>query len=291
MATALYIPLETQMELGEAARRALLVRTAEAALRVEGARRRADIEGVHDLRVAVRRLRAVLDGFRAALGGKTAARALDARLRRLMRAASPVRDMDVTFALLGALRRKAPAAARGSIVEIARRFEEGRAAAEARMDRAIDTFVLRDLPVIGAAVAGARGRAPAQGPVGARLRRRAARMELLAGRAGSLSPEDLHALRVSVKKARDLVEAAGALLPAARARLPALRRLATELGDLHDLDVWIARMAPLRRDGAVRAGAEWMWSRARAERDERAARIARRLQARGIQALAAALRG
>lgn len=86
--------LERDLSVVEAARRLLFLYFRELLAQVEGAVEAKDIEALHDLRVAIRRIRAVLRAFRKPLAG-TAAPRLDRELQNLNSALGEVRDLDV----------------------------------------------------------------------------------------------------------------------------------------------------------------------------------------------------
>jgi CHAD domain-containing protein len=73
-----------------------------------------DIEGVHDMRVATRRLRAALEVFGAALHRKRGARALS-EVKALAAALGERRDRDVQLELLEALRHDCEGAERHAV--------------------------------------------------------------------------------------------------------------------------------------------------------------------------------
>jgi CHAD domain-containing protein len=213
----------------------------------------ADAEALHDLRVASRRLRAALRLGPAEPVAKPRNR-IGKKLRRLGRVLGRPRESDVNVAILenrlpGARPPLAPA------IELMLGFEhERRTAARAKMLRRLEKI---DLDEIGRRLSPAPRR-PAEGRWLLPLDRFAAQqielaraeLEKLWARASERpSDENLHALRIAVKKFRYLVEIlAPALVP--RRRGPALARLRSLqdlLGDLHDLSVLHREIADRRR--------------------------------------------
>jgi CHAD domain-containing protein len=204
-----------------------------------------DPEAVHDLRTTSRRLRAVL---RLVEGDRTERRALRGLLRRLADRARPVRDTQV---LLDALPvSTGPADALGNAA-LARAVAEGVLPAHGRLlgflDREAPSLLARltslakeaartdPVPFV---VAGA-ARLP--GDLERALRDRAR----LRGTGAAEAPAHLHALRLSLKRARYAAEVfAPAFGRPLRAFLAAASRLQDDLGAVQDAD---ALREPLRR--------------------------------------------
>ncbi len=91
-----------------------------------------DIEELHDMRVAVRRLRAAVQLFRPYLPKQQAAY-LRKNLRRLGHALGPARDYDVMLANLADYRAALPAQAQESLEPLARRWQRKRERAREAM--------------------------------------------------------------------------------------------------------------------------------------------------------------
>jgi triphosphatase len=188
---------------------------AQMAANVAGAAKGRDPEYLHQLRVAIRRLRAVLRIFRKDVKG---AKRLDRRLRRLARPLGRARDWDV----------------------FAERFGMGRAerrAAHVRIRKAfpgIEAFI-GEVPTL----AGKRDGSPAPlarfaGQALDRLHRKALK------RARGIDWRDAerrHSLRIAVRRLRYGGEFFAECFPASRAYLRQLARLQDLLGDLNDIAV------------------------------------------------------
>lgn len=196
-------------------------------------------EPVHDLRVALRRLRAA-----CALFGGRRTRRLERALKRLQDAAGAVRDLHVELPLLDRLPPGPEVAARRE--EIVRALSTAGPALLVELAR----FNSRVLPRLERALA----RLAPKGKLGGhRLRRRLARLlaraEARREAADGLLPLPAHRLRIALKKVRYGAEL---LLPAFPAELGALVALLVPLQDalglLHDADVHLeearARGAP-----------------------------------------------
>ena|SRR6266566_1482840 len=188
-------------------------------------------EAVHEMRVAVRRLRAVL----RVLG----LRDLDPPAKRLQDALGEVRDLQLQVQWLRgrdeALLRSRQARLRQAEQVLARELRRWRAEGLPPLLTAAD-----------ASVASSR-------KVNKVLRRRLARLEERLEKAWRrLTPQALHRARISVKQVRYLLEVTKKSLPRKALSLGAdLRTLQATLGELHDVDVRIGlvkRKPALLRD-------------------------------------------
>lgn len=103
----------------------------------QGARTGTDIEDLHKMRVAVRRMRAALKAARTLLDAGWADR-LRTELGWLGRVLGPVRDLDVMIARLRAEIAELPAAERAAGDQLVSRLEGERARARAAMTAALD---------------------------------------------------------------------------------------------------------------------------------------------------------
>jgi CHAD domain-containing protein len=196
-----------------------------------------DDEAVHDLRVALRRTRTVLEVGRDVLGPFHADEVRRA-LRDVQRATGALRDEEVLLALIQSLGVDHPDVAT---------WMEGRRARERRLRRAL----------VGLLRSGAldRGRHLLSALLAFRIKpsrdkrvhkyaRRAvegARREVERRRgAAPDDPEALHRLRIAYKRLRYTVETfADVLSEDLTALAPAAARMQSRLGDLHDVDVGI----------------------------------------------------
>jgi len=197
-----------------------------------------DADGVHDLRVAVRRFRQWLATFGSGLPRGDVKRMVR-RLKAIMDCAGAVRDRDVTLKILAKchvagvapLRRKLASerrdAARALAAE-ARRWKQSRAAAKWR-----------------ARIAPAAASQPG-GDLAKRARKYLAHGDAAADEKSGA--QELHRFRIEGKKLRYTIELLAPRLGAAAADwLEKLKAIQTVLGDVHD-----ARMA---RERAERLGA------------------------------------
>src|SRR5690606_14763797 len=102
-----------------------------------------DPEGVHDMRVATRRLRAILDLLGPALDASERAR-LAASARQLTRALGPVREIDVMRIALASLLEDADPLRAFAIEEVDARLAAERRRARARMIKRFARVDLED---------------------------------------------------------------------------------------------------------------------------------------------------
>jgi CHAD domain-containing protein len=113
-----------------AAARVVEVRSGEVFEHAAGVLDLGDVEPLHDMRVATRRLRAALEVFRPCFPGKRRRAALKP-LKELADALGERRDRDVSIAFLAGFLEQAPAADRGRLeILLARLREEQRQANE-----------------------------------------------------------------------------------------------------------------------------------------------------------------
>ena len=233
--------------------------------------RRGDPRGVHDLRVATRRLQELLVFLQPALSPRPGKR-LIRRARRIRRALGQIRNVDVMRDLVERYARRLSKDRRRSLKPLIERLaQQARALRQANGDgRGLKVPSLRKRIV---AV-----RARLRRPEGFSTVRRG--REILVSRIESLKdrlpaarsgrPEAMHALRIAIKRYRysmEILQLAG--IRQTRPCLLAARILQTELGKLHDLDILIA----LVRDKAGPAASRALLPGLRVERRERLRKV------------------
>lgn len=201
-----------------------------------------DVEAVHDVRVASRRLRAALD-----LAGPDlppAYRRLRRRAKALTAALGATRELDVHVQRLEGLGpRLAGPAAQGLLEHLLESFDRERRKARARMFRAVERIRIAEW----SAFPGTLDRGEDPEPQDALRTLLGPRLEaVLAGIQARLlvhDPAGLHRLRIDTKKLRYALETLGAALPAAaEIWLGRLKALQGALGDHHD---WVVLEAEL----------------------------------------------
>jgi triphosphatase len=264
--------LDCGADAGEGARRVLLARFEEMCEYRAAALAGDDIEGVHDMRVASRRLRSALRDFTPLLrGGKRLEAARDA-LRRMADVLGAVRDEDVAIHALEKLREHAPPEAHAGLEEYVAERRGRRERARAELSDALDEEAVEearrlfDRAAVGKrraqqkkakgddSSAGADFGAALGGIVG-RLWRELAEQSPCLYRPNKANR--LHEMRIAAKRLRYALE-----LLALCGRGGAPKELAGEvadmqgeLGDLHDCDVWARDLSEqfLRREGDGRS--------------------------------------
>jgi CHAD domain-containing protein len=242
--------LPASISLYEGVRRLVFFHYRTMLLNVEGALEAATDEALHDLRIAVRRIRSVLRAFRRPLAG-TSARQIDYDLQQLNRALGIARDLDVWIHFFSAesvseqftahrlwpkflghqleLRRLQQATVRRQLHGI--RFS----ALQFRLGR----FLRVQLP----AVAAASPPTPLPRAAGRAMARSLRRALRLGDLRQSRSAEKLHRLRIALRRLRYL----GGFFEAALGRpIRKISRRAHDverlLGDMRDADLALARI-------------------------------------------------
>ncbi|HPH94990.1 MAG TPA: CHAD domain-containing protein [Anaerolineaceae bacterium] len=220
---------------------------------IPGVRRARDMECIHRMRVASRRLRSALVLFAPCLPKKPL-RAWRGEVRAITRALGAARDLDVQLDLLRRFYQGLDDAALRPGVRrlILRRTQTRRAAQQgvlAAMDGLAAASLLVDLRTT---------LTPCLPPPGAPLPTSPALLEhasrqitfrlddLLVLEPCLQHPEqtlELHAMRIAAKRLRYTLEAFAPLhAPAFTPVIAALRELQDSLGDIHDCDVWLASL-------------------------------------------------
>ena len=208
------------------------------------------VEGVHQLRVAIRRLRTTLHLFADALPQRTA-EALEGELAELGRAVGPVRDLDVLAQAIAKRGRKIDATLEPAVTTIMRHVRDRRAAAHAVLATTLDAP--RTLRLVERLEALGRGRGaemPASGTVAAGLVQPLVRELVRAGKKSrdEATPKRLHKLRIRAKGLRYALESLDGLGgKAARALVGRLIDLQHALGDQRDAMnqcAWLLAEAP-----------------------------------------------
>jgi CHAD domain-containing protein len=210
--------------------------------------RRGHADGVHDARVACRRLRETLDVVSTAGDGVGR---LDRRLRRIARAMGPVRELDVARGVLDEIavgQGWAPAVVARVEAACGRRRERAQRLMLSKVDRIGDAAVLRGLDAVRAGLDARGGRRSWTRALAQRVRARAGELVRAIDHAGTLYvPDALHKIRLAAKKLRYLLElppSDAAWRPGhARGRLRRAQGALGALGDLQLLQREVQRLA------------------------------------------------
>jgi CHAD domain-containing protein len=235
-------PILPSIRIGQAVRQALAGQLADWRAHEPGARLGEDPEELHALRVAGRRMDAVLALFAADLpAGLGPARR---KLKTLLGTLGAVRDLDILLAEIGSLGHRLAESQRAALEPLIRYGEAERARARARMLRALNARSSQKWFEQLASVAAqssspaspSRGTAPATAVLPELIRTRYRKLRKRARRLRPSSPmSDYHALRVRTKKLRYALETCASLYGRpAEEMLEALRRLQGRLGDQQD---------------------------------------------------------
>jgi CHAD domain-containing protein len=242
------------MHVLEAARRLLSLHFKTVLINVDGALKGDSPDPLHDIRVAIRRTRAVLRAFRKPLA-ETSAAGVDRVLRRLIRALGPPRDADVFVAFLTSQEvqkqfRNEPGwqefvrlqvRRRRQLLSVVRRHlaEEELAALKLDMGRLLRVELprlVRTAPSVSLERLARR-----------RLRKEFCRALALAHLRRSKSSENLHRFRIALRRVRYLGEffspVLGATVGKFKERVHAIER---SLARVHDTDMGLARLVSSR---------------------------------------------
>ncbi|MEX2660303.1 MAG: CHAD domain-containing protein [Vicinamibacterales bacterium] len=214
-----------------------------------------DDRGVHQARVASRRLREAVPVLASGLKHSKSKKA-GRKIRRLTRALGSVRELDVTLHLIDELAasdlsRPALQDVRLHVMEERDRLRETMLAdlGEVNIDK-----LNRRLASVAEAIAADRSGGWRQ-VLASRLLKRARRLTEAIDTAGQLYvPEHLHQVRIAAKKLRYGLElAADAGVAGAAALVRTVKRTQTTLGRLHDLQVLQAHVAAVQAAPHARA--------------------------------------
>jgi CHAD domain-containing protein len=283
--------LGPRSRLAEAARRILTSRLADVRHEEDALAEHLTEDGVHDMRVATRRLRAALKVFRD-LGGLAP---LEREVKKLQDALGEVRDTHVQGAWLKQAARKRKPSHRAGLEALRASVEAQLGAREKRLRRAMTRWADKTVPAL------LREAKRLDGPgryggqrVRAQLRRRLRKVErLMEDYAAAPDAVTAHELRKEVKKLRYEAEL---FRPALRRRMEALLEalvpLQELLGELHDSDVRLALLEGFSAEGTAteRTASRELLEVVREERAGRAARTARELQRWHAEKLSRGLR-
>jgi CHAD domain-containing protein len=210
-----------------------------------------DDTGVHQARVASRRLREAVPILAGGLKGSKAGKARR-KIRRLTQALGAVRELDVTLGILDELAR-VEGVPRSAVEAVRARVigerDAGREAMLKRLDRVNVEKLHRRLGSVGEALEAATNE-QWRDTLGARIVKRAERLAGTIDEAGQMyAPERLHQVRIATKKLRYGLElAAGVGVTAAAGQVRTLKRAQDLLGRMHDLHVLQGHVAAVHAE-------------------------------------------
>jgi CHAD domain-containing protein len=232
--------------MAEAGRKVLRFHFAEMLSHEEGARLGSDIEALHDMRVATRRMRAAFEVFGDAFQAKTLKPHLKG-LRRTGRALGKVRDLDVFMEKAQAYLETQPEEQRNGLDPLLAHWQEIRASARLELLAHLDSPAYQDFKqefnlFLSTPGAGAVAVSPDEpdpnrvceiAPV--LIYTRLASVRAYDAFLGQASVEQLHALRIEFKKFRYTLEFFREVLgDSAKTVINEVKKLQDHLGDLND---------------------------------------------------------
>ncbi len=235
--------------------KSLLSRLQNVAKEIDGVRKPDDIERVHDMRVATRRMRSALALFEKCLPGKKV-KVWNKQMRRVTRALGTARDTDVQMDFLqGFLDDITESRYRAGIWRLLLRLQQQRDSAQGKVLKAMDQLELSGvLEEMGGALRRIRVHArmnhvdenapfvyqQAYLTISLRLE------DMLAYETYVTQPErmeELHAMRIAAKRLRYTMEVFEPLYQGdLKQSLKTVRKVQTMLGDIHDCDVWVEHL-------------------------------------------------
>jgi len=261
---------------------AMRVRFGEVLKFVDAARDPDEVEGVHDIRVAIRRLRSLIRDFAGVAGDKTVSK-FSASLKEVAGRLGVVRDFDVLIEAIEKTASDAPEEAKAGISELIGHYRERRLRALRSALTSLDDDAIDGLKKQLEAACRAAVRQP--GLFDSPDVRREARISIaenldgFRSKSGALlrptAAKKLHKLRIAAKRLRYSLELHS---PHFEGRLDdaasEVKQMQGHLGDLHDCDVWIDELRTnLERKRAKgteerRAAAAWLLSQFARQRNK-----------------------
>lgn len=243
--------VERDITLGDLALMMLRRRAIEMLAQEPATRLGDDIEALHAMRVATRRLRSILRLFEDALPEEGVA--LAEELRWLAGALGETRDLDVHLEQISAWLATAGPQERIALEALQRLLEQDRLAARRQMLDALDSAHYERLKINLVSLAALEHRLPrlANKPAAKAMppliRRRYRRVRRLADALSEASPPpDFHAARIQCKRLRYALDCAAPLYgKPARAVIKGLAIIQDVLGHYQDAQVGVARMRDL----------------------------------------------
>jgi len=226
---------------------------------LDGTRKGIDIEALHDMRVASRRLRSALRVFRGCLP-KPVLKEVEREVKGVTQALGQVRDQDV---FIDYLRSQEANTTDGDLEWLIDNESQIREEARLRMIDSLDQLEKGNLPekvqsmLNGASMIQSEGKSckrysfAAQAPtqIGARLNELREASKAIGDAADA---EGLHTIRIAAKRLRYTMEAfAPCFGKALKDRIAAVKLLQEQLGAVHDCDVWLAKLQRYLADADI----------------------------------------
>lgn len=205
-----------------------------------------DLEGVHSMRVASRRLRGALQDFVPYLQKRRLSSCLK-QIKEIAEALGEVRDQDVAIMTLERTAAKAPAEVARGIRQVAEFRNSAREELRVKLQPALDPDALRQLTAKFAKALDAQVKSRSGNTITYRAVARSIileRLDELEKRSNSLyhplKIKPLHEMRIAAKHLRYALELFEPCWgPAVSVFAPKVAGLQSSLGKLHDCDIWI----------------------------------------------------
>jgi triphosphatase len=247
------VPLKREMSVANALTATLAECTRHIRANIAGAKRGQDPESLHQLRVGIRRLRAALSVYRNAIAAAER-RVVGRALREFEHELGPARDWDVLIGKLDQATQEGgwPRKGFAGVIELA---EARRSAAHGQLIRAIGHLPISELLRRAQRLAAGCG---AESALGAPIKNfaiqeldaRDRQARRLGRRIDSLNANELHRLRICIKKLRYAAEFFVELWPRAATKdyVETLKGLQEELGDMQDAATAAQLVAGIRKE-------------------------------------------
>jgi CHAD domain-containing protein len=221
---------------------------------IEGVRQAQDIEYIHRMRVASRRLRSALPLFEASFSAKRYPGWVKS-LRKITRSLGTARDIDVQLGELEKFSEKQTSLLnKPGLIRLKLRLNQQRARAQENILKTLDDLDREGVLVeLGKALTANLEHANLTYPFTPTLYQKSYEAisvhleELLNFEPFVNHPEaatELHAMRIAAKKLRYTLEIFSQIYPGElKSYIQAVRKIQDELGELHDCDFWITFLA------------------------------------------------
>jgi CHAD domain-containing protein len=251
VAGARKVELDCDGLFSKAAKRVVKLRSKEVFAQAEGVLCLDDVEPVHDMRVATRRLRAALEVFESCFPRKRHRKALK-KVKALAEALGERRDVDVEIALLEELREEAVGADRAAVTVLVEGTRTRQHVANHELAPHVAPKRLKRLRRRLKKLERRKGGSSLRSNIEPIVRER---LKELRDRADdALAPDASraqHKMRIAAKRLRYVLEIFGPCLEGEEAKLArqAAKQLQSVLGDLHDCDLTLERVEGI--DSAV----------------------------------------
>ena len=218
-----------------------------------------DSDGIHDARVATRRLRAALPLLSAAGTSDGIEQALPS-VKALGQALGRAREEDEALRLLDEVERRAPGAA-GAAATMRARLLPSQLRRRRKLIKQLESLDLEAVDRLAHAAGGrsrlARWRARSSPALGAAIAHAAETAERkIRHAAGVYFPNRAHRARIAIKKLRYLAEMIERGTPVRKGTIRSLRNAQEALGKIHDREMLLSRLSDVTEEEEVQGARE-----------------------------------